>query len=144
MGAAIGVKLAAPDKSVVGLIGDGSVYYSDSAFWTAARHKVPVLYVIPNNGAYGVVARAFGNAGGSMRKTGEYAGVVLDNIDIVKIAEAYGVDGMHVQEESDLADAMQRGLDVVESEGRPYVLDVHLPVGLPQGGRPAKPYHFPE
>ena len=35
MGAAIGVKLAAPDKPVVGLVGDGSVYYSDSAFWTA-------------------------------------------------------------------------------------------------------------
>jgi benzoylformate decarboxylase len=144
MGAAIGVKLAAPDKPVVGLVGDGSVYYSDSAFWTAARHKVPVLYVIPNNGSYGVVARAFGNAGGSMKKTGEYAGVVLDNIDIVKIAEAYGVDGMHVQEESDLANAMERGLDVVEGEGRPYILNVHLPVGLPQGGRPAQPYHFPE
>jgi thiamine pyrophosphate-dependent acetolactate synthase large subunit-like protein len=120
------------------------VYYFDSAFWTADCHKTPVLYVISNNGSYGVVARAFGNAGGSIQKTGEYAGVVLDNIDIVKIAEAYGVDGMHVQEESEFADAMERGLNVVEGEWHPYILNVHLPVGLPAGGRPAKPYHFPE
>ena len=142
MGATIGVKLGAPDRTVVGLVGDGSVYYSDSAFWTAAHHKVPVLYVIPNNEAYGVVARSFGGAGGTMKKTGEYAGVVLDKIDTVKIAEAYGVAGMHVQEESELAAAMEHGLDVVEGEGRPFILNVHLPLGLPAGGRPAKPFHF--
>ena len=46
--------------------------------------------------------------------------------------------------QEEIADAMERGLNVVEGEWRPYILNVHLPVGLPAGGRPAKPYHFPE
>ena len=142
VGGAIGVKLAAPDKPVVGLVGDGSVYYSDSGFWTAARHRIPVLYIIPNNESYGVVARSFGAAGGVMKQTGEYAGVVLDDIDPVKIAEGFGVDGMHVQDEARLAQAIRHGLDVVEGEGRPFVLNVHLPRGLPEGGRAAVPFHL--
>ena len=56
VGMAIGAKLGAPDKPVVGLVGDGSLYYSDSALWTAASHGIPVLYCISNNGAYGIVA----------------------------------------------------------------------------------------
>ena len=36
VGAAIGAKLGAPDKPVVGLVGDGSLYYSDHGLWTAA------------------------------------------------------------------------------------------------------------
>lgn len=120
------------------------MYYFDSAFWTADCHKTPVLYVISNNGSYGVVARAFGNAGGSIQKTGEYAGVVLDNIDIVKIAEAYGGRYARARGIRACRCAMERGLNVVEGEWHPYILNVHLPVGLPAGGRPAKPYHFPE
>lgn len=142
MGAAIGVKLAAPSKPVVGLVGDGSVYYADTGFWTAAHHKIPVLYVIPNNQCYGIVAKNFSvlGAGGTMHKSGNYAGVVLDQIDPVKIAEGYGVEGLHVQEESKIEEAMKHGLKLVEQENRPFVLNVHLPIGLPEGGRPAK--HF--
>ena len=62
VGMAIGAKLGAPDTPVVGLVGDGSLYYSDHALWTAASHGVPVLYVISNNGAYGIVASSFANA----------------------------------------------------------------------------------
>ena len=144
MGATIGIKLAAPSKPVVGLIGDGSVYYADTGFWTAAHHKIPVLYVIPNNECYGIVAHNFSvlGAGGSMHKSGNYAGVVLDQIDPVKIAEGYGVEGMHIQEESKIEEAMNYGLKLVESENRPFVLNVHLPLGLPEGGHPAKPFHL--
>jgi benzoylformate decarboxylase len=76
---------AAPDKPVVALVGDGSMYYADSALWTAVHHRIPVLYVIANNGAYGIVANQFDRAGGTIKETGEYDGVVLDNIDTVLI-----------------------------------------------------------
>ena len=99
MGAVIGTKLGAPDKPVVGLVGDGSLYYSDSALWTAASHSIPVLYVISNNGAYGIVASSFAGADANMKRTGEYRGVVLDNIDPVKLAESFGVEGMHATDE---------------------------------------------
>tara|TARA_B100000408_G_scaffold111153_1_gene88008 strand:+ start:472 stop:1938 length:1467 start_codon:yes stop_codon:yes gene_type:complete len=140
VGAAIGAKLGAPDKPVVGLVGDGSLYYSDSALWTAASHNIPVLYVISNNGAYGVVAGAFGRAEANMKQTGDYRGVVLDNIDPVKLGEGFGVEGMHVTDESSIADAIEHGLKTVEDEKRPFLLNVHLPLGLPGGGRPGAPY----
>jgi len=140
VGAAIGAKLGAPDKPVVGLVGDGSLYYSDSALWTAASHSIPALYVISNNGAYGVVAGAFGRAEANMKQTGDYRGVVLDNIDPVKLGEGFGVEGMHVTDESSIADAIEHGLKTVEDEKRPFLLNVHLPLGLPGGGRPGAPY----
>ena len=140
VGAAIGAKLGAPGKPVVGLVGDGSLYYSDSALWTAASHKIPVLYVISNNGAYGIVASSFANANANMKETGEYRGVVLDNIDPVKLAEGFGVEAMDVTDESTVSDAIEQGLKTVADEGRPFLLNVHMPLGLPEGGRPGAIY----
>lgn len=142
IGAAIGVKLAAPDRPVIGLVGDGSLFYADSALWTAVHHGVPVLYVIPNNHSYGIVASAFERADGLMKQSGEYAGVVLGGINPVKIAEGFGLEGMHVQDESCLSDAIAHGLRVVEEEKRPFLLNVDLPLGLPKGGRAAAPFRF--
>ena len=92
MGAAIGAKLGASEKPVVGLVGDGFLYYSDSALWTAAGHGIPVPSIISNNGAYGIIAGAFGGADAEMKQTGEYRGVILNNIDPVKLAEGFGVE----------------------------------------------------
>ena len=142
VGMAIGAKLGAPDTPVVGLVGDGSLYYSDHALWTAASHGVPVLYVISNNGAYGIVASSFANANADMRETGEYRGVVLDGIDPVKLAEGFGVEAMDAADEASISDALEHGLGVVEREKRPFLLNVHLPLGLPEGGRPGEIYNM--
>ena len=142
IGGAAGLKLAAPDRPVVGLVGDGSVFYADSGLWTTVHHAIPVLYVIPNNQSYGIVANFFGLADGAMKQSGEYAGVVLDGIDPVQIAAGFGVEGMRVQDESRVEEAIERGLQVVEDEQRPFLLDVHLPLGLPAGGQAAEPFRL--
>ena len=142
MGAPLGAKLAAPDMPVIGLVGDGSVYYSDSAFWSAAHHRIPVLYVIANNGSYGIVAGAFDGAGGEMNKRGVYEGVVLDGIDVVGLAESFGVEGKLVDDETRVGAAVSEGLDTVEREGRPLVLDVRMPLGLPAGGQASDQYQL--
>ena len=134
VGAGIGAKLAAGDVPVIGLVGDGSLYYADSGLWTAVHHNIPLLYVIPNNGAYGIVAGFFGQSGGRMSDTGNYQGVVLDGIDPVKIADAFGMDGERVDDEEKLNESIQRGLEIVTKQNRPYLLDVRLPIGLPEGG----------
>ena len=134
VGAGIGAKLAAGDAPVIGLVGDGSLYYADSGLWTAVHHNIPLLYVIPNNGAYGIVAGFFGQSGGRMSDTGNYQGVVLDGIDPVKIADAFGMDGERVDDEEKLNESIERGLDIVTKQNRPYLLDVRLPLGLPEGG----------
>ena len=49
---AIGVKLANPDKTVLGFTGDGGSMYTIQALWTAARHNVDVKFVVCNNSSY--------------------------------------------------------------------------------------------
>jgi benzoylformate decarboxylase len=142
VGAPIGLKLAAPDRPVVGLVGDGSLYFADSGIWTSVHHKIPVLYVVPNNQAYGIVAGYYGQAAPAMSESGVYAGVALQGIDPVKIADGYGMEAMRVEEESRLQDAIDYGLKTVQDEGRPFLLDIRVPLGLPPGGRPATPYHL--
>jgi len=142
VGAPIGAKLAAPDKPVVGLVGDGSLYYADSGLWTAVHHGIPVLYVITNNQAYGVVAGAFGRAGGNMRETGDYGGVALTGMNPTKIAEGFGMEATDLTDESRIAETIARGLRVVEDERRPFLINAHLPMGLPAGGRPARQFAF--
>jgi thiamine pyrophosphate-dependent acetolactate synthase large subunit-like protein len=125
---------------VVGLVGDGSLYYADSGLWTAAHHGIPVLFVIANNQSYGIVADSFGKVDGTMKQQAEYEGVALQGIDPVKLAEGFGVEGIHVDDESCLAKDLGRALDVVQKECRPFLVNVHLPLGLPDGGRVATPF----
>lgn len=142
IGATAGVKLAAPERPVVGLVGDGSLFYADSGLWSTVHHAIPVLYVIPNNQAYGIVANYFGLANGTMHRTNCYSGVVLDGIDPVKIAAGFGVEGLCVQEEFELDDALGRGLEIVAEEQRPFLLDVRLPTGVPGNGQSAEPFQL--
>ena len=53
--ATIGVKLALPERPVVGLIGDGSAMYTCQALWTAAHDHVPVIFIILNNSSYRIL-----------------------------------------------------------------------------------------
>ena len=120
VGAAIGAKLAASDSPVIGLVGDGSLYYADSGLWTTVHHNIPLLYVISNNGAYGIVAGAFDRSGGTMSDTGIYEGVVLDGIDPVKIADAFGLEAETIDSENSIDETFDRALKIVQDENRPY------------------------
>lgn len=125
IGASIGAKLAAPDRQVVCSIGDGSVMYSASGFWTQARYHIPVLTVVWNNHNYQTVRHAYYEYGGRMVKTGKYAGMYLGDpdIDFVKLAESQGVAGERVTAGSDLRTALQRGVAATR-DGRPYLVEV--------------------
>ncbi len=144
VGAPIGAKLAAPDTPVVGLVGDGSLYYADSGLWTAVHHRIPVLYVITNNQAYGIVAGAFGGAEGHMKESGDYGGVALTGMDPTKIAEGFGMEATDLEDESKIGETIANGLRIVEEEGRPFLINAHLPMGLPTGGRPASQFLLAE
>jgi benzoylformate decarboxylase len=67
VGAATGAKLGQPDRQVVCNIGDGSVMYSASGFWSQARYGVPVLTVVCNNLNYQTVRNAYVRYGGKMQ-----------------------------------------------------------------------------
>ena len=55
MAGAVGVQLALRDRPVVAVVGDGSAMYSIQALWTAANAKLPITYVIANNGGYRII-----------------------------------------------------------------------------------------
>ena len=142
VGAAVGAKLGAPDKPVAGLVGDGSLYYADSALWTSAHHHVPVLYVISNNESYGIVADSFQRSGGLMSRDGDYGFVALQGMDPAAIARAFGVEARRVTDEAGAEAVITESLDTVAREGRPMLLDVRMPMGLPEGGKAAPPYRM--
>ena len=54
--AALGVKLARPDRKVVALIGDGAMGANPSPMATAAQYDIPVVWVVMNNAAFGTIA----------------------------------------------------------------------------------------
>ncbi|MBO0868931.1 MAG: thiamine pyrophosphate-binding protein, partial [Micromonosporaceae bacterium] len=52
IGAAIGTRMGAPDRPVVAVVGDGCATFGLQALWTAAHHRIPVTFVVINNGEY--------------------------------------------------------------------------------------------
>ena len=125
IGAAAGAKLAEPDRQVICSIGDGSVMYSASGFWTQARYEIPVLTVVSDNRNYQTVRGAYYRYGGKMVDKNQYTGMYLGDPDInfVELAKSQGVGGEKVNESSELEGALKRGVEATR-EGRPYVVDV--------------------
>lgn len=131
-GAAIGAKLARPEKTVVALSGDGSYMFSipSSVHWMARRYATPFLQIIYNNGGWkspklsllavhpsGHGSRA-GDIGVSFAEAPDYIGIA---------AAAGGAFGRRVRRPEELDSALDAALDAVRVERRAAVLDVELP-----------------
>lgn len=127
VGASIGAALAAPNRPVVCCIGDGSVMYSASGFWTQARYSIPVLTVVWNNRNYQTVRHAYYEYKGKMVSSDHYAAMYLGdpNIDFVKLAASQGVAGERVEHAGELDAAIRRGVKATV-DGKPYLLDVEI------------------
>jgi thiamine pyrophosphate-dependent acetolactate synthase large subunit-like protein len=127
VGASTGAKLAAPDRQVVCSIGDGSVMYAASGFWTQARYGIPVLTVVWNNHNYQTVRRFYHRYGGKMAKSGHYPGMYLGDpdIDFVQLAGSQGVPGERVEKGHQLEAALRRGTAATRG-GSPYLIDVEI------------------
>jgi len=126
-GAALGAKIAAPDRQVVLSIGDGSVMYSAAGFWTMARYEIPVLTVVSNNHSYEAVRRAYAGYNGRMKAANRFTATVLDNplIDFVGLAKSQGWEGIRVERTADLRPALRRGIAATRA-GTPFLIDVDV------------------
>ena len=105
--AAVGAKFARQDLPVIDIAGDGSVQMTESALATSVTEDLPVITVIFNNGMLGMVAqwqRLFYER--------KYIGVELKGIpDYVKIAEAYGAEGIRAQSMNEFENALKTALN---------------------------------
>jgi|TARA_B100002003_G_scaffold247882_1_gene280347 acetolactate synthase-1/2/3 large subunit len=116
LGLALGAKLAAPDKTVVNVMGDAAFGMSGLDIETAARSEIPILTVVLNNGVmthYGASMPAATERWGSNRLGGEYA----------KVAEALGAYGERVESPDQVGPAIQRALEAHKS-GQPALLEM--------------------
>ena len=91
--AAVGIKLALPERPVLALVGDGSAMYTCQALWTAAHDAVPVVFVILNNASYRILKQRVHALRGHAAQTDVYVGMDLVDpaIDFVGLARALGV-----------------------------------------------------
>jgi len=115
--AAIGAKLAMPEKDVVCTTGDGAFQMFMKELATAAQHKAPVTYVILNNFSLGWIKWGQRNRGDRFISTDYEV-----QPDFVKIAEANNCYGERVEKPQDIRPALQRALKATRS-GVPAVLD---------------------
>jgi len=122
--AAVGVKLARPDRAVVALCGDGSTLYAPQALWSAARYHVPVVAVVLDNHEYRILKHALDRIDGVSAKTGRYVGMDIDQprVDFVALAGSFGVSARSVGRVEELADAVEEAL----AAGEPRL--VHVPI----------------
>jgi len=122
--AAVGVKLARPDRAVVALCGDGSTLYAPQALWSAARYHVPVVAVVLDNHEYRILKHALDRIDGVSAKTGRYVGMDIDQprVDFVALAGSFGVSARSVGRVDELADAVEEAL----AAGEPRL--VHVPI----------------
>ena len=75
--AALGVKLALPDRPVVALVGDGSAMYTCQALWTAAHDRIAVVFVILNNTSYRILKQRLHAQHGAAAQVDRYVGMEL-------------------------------------------------------------------
>jgi acetolactate synthase-1/2/3 large subunit len=104
--AAIGAKLAAPDRTVIGVAGDGGFSMSAMELETAVREGVDITMVVFRNGYQGTIAMHQG------RRTGHLAGVKIGDMDLAGLARSLGAGGIRVDTESDLRSAFTEALNV--------------------------------
>ena len=102
--AAIGVALAQPTRRIAAYVGDGSAMYSIQALWTAAHHKLPITFVIPNNGGYRIIKQRLTAFHGSRRYVGmDFADPA---VDYVGLARAMGVTAERIEDPSKIRPAL--------------------------------------
>ena len=131
IGAAVGAKLAAPDRDVVFASGDGYLMFGTPlpALWTASHYKAAFLTVVFVNRSYTTgtngLVRTYPN--GVAVRTGNYEGGVFDPPpDFVKLAEAGNCYGEAVRDAENVGAALKRGLDHVR-KGTPALIAAYLP-----------------
>jgi benzoylformate decarboxylase len=102
--AAVGVSLANPDRPVVCYSGDGSSMYSIQALWTAANHKLPLTFVIVNNGGYRIIKQRLLAFHGD----DHYVGMdfIDPPVDFAGVAKSLGLESIKITDPGQLKSAL--------------------------------------
>ena len=108
LGAAIGAKMGNQDKVVINVAGDGCFRMNMNEIATATRNNMPLIQVVVNNQVLGMVRQWQ-----TLFYEGRYSNTILrDKVDFVKLAEAMGAVGIRVTRREELAEAIQKAIEL--------------------------------
>ncbi len=102
---AIGAKLAAPDRKVLAVMGDGAFMMNSQELETALREKIHFTVLIWEDKAYGLIKWKMD------MELGRHGMVDFNNPDFVRYAESFGAKGYRMEKAADLLPALKKALD---------------------------------
>jgi thiamine pyrophosphate-dependent acetolactate synthase large subunit-like protein len=115
MPAAIGAKIARPDKAVVCIVGDGGYQFTMSELGVAVQEKLGLPIVIFNDATYSAVKEAQADS-----HEGRYIGIDLVNPDYVDLAKAYRIPGVRAHSPEEMETEIKAAL----ARSLPTIIDV--------------------
>ncbi|HEY2893969.1 MAG TPA: thiamine pyrophosphate-dependent enzyme, partial [Pirellulales bacterium] len=130
LGVAIGAKLAWPQRPVLALLGEGAAAYGVQGLWSAARYKVPVVFVICNNAQYQILKVCGRSLNLPQAEQACFEGVDLvgPELDYLALARGFGVEAHRISEPDELADRVSNAF----RGDKPVLFDVPIARELPQ------------
>jgi acetolactate synthase-1/2/3 large subunit len=141
MAGALGARLAAPDKPVVAVVGDGGFLMLPSVVATAVEYGLPAVWLVWNNGGYISIRdqqRGYFGAGRELATSFRLAATGESyTADYAAMARSMGAQGLQVETPGDLGSALKTALD----SGLPTVIDV--PVEADAGQPSAATWQLP-
>jgi acetolactate synthase-1/2/3 large subunit len=133
--AAQGVKLAAPEHQVLGLVGDGDFLMTVQELATAVQYNIPVVYMVANNIGWMAIRDLQADVFGQERAFG--AEFLKDGVpitpDLAGVARAFGCHAERISTAGEVRPAMQRAFDAQS----PAVIEVMVERDYPLSGSPA-------
>ncbi|HIE14104.1 TPA: thiamine pyrophosphate-binding protein, partial [Candidatus Bathyarchaeota archaeon] len=123
--AALGVKLAKPDRQVVAICGDGDFQMTCQELATAVQYEIPVVYCVLNN--YGWLSirdlqiDVYGSDRGFATEFRKKSTGELYSPDFVKLAEAFGCYGVRIEKPGGVVPAVKKALELTD---QPTVIEI--------------------
>jgi thiamine pyrophosphate-dependent acetolactate synthase large subunit-like protein len=120
---ALGARIAAPDRPVVAIIGDGSAVWSVQSLWTAGHYHLPVTFIVTVNSSYRVL-KLMKKALLGKDARGRSLGLDFSQprLNFCQMAQSMGVAGSKVERLEDIGEALKLALQ----GNAPYLLEVDL------------------
>ena len=116
--AATGLRMAAPTRPVVAVVGDGSALYQVQALWSAARYRVGVLFVVLSNGRYAVMDRLAEHGGGKAPWPD------FPEVSLAALARGLGCPAVEVATHTELCRVLDEATADLAGRDTPLLLDV--------------------
>jgi benzoylformate decarboxylase len=121
LAASVGIQLAEPDRPVVCVLGEGSVQYAVTAFWSAVAYRTPVTFLVLRNEEYAIL-KWFAD----VEQVSGAPGLDLPALDCAAVAEGYGVTAHRARERDEVAGALAKAL----ASSRPELVEVPVAPGM--------------